>query len=206
MIQNIVGTLSGFSIIEWIGLITGVIYVILSAQNNLICWVFGIISCACIAYHDFFGGLKLYSDGILQLIYIALGFYGLYVWRFNKIKNDADLKNPQTRTNHVYFIILGALISMGYGLLMKSFTDASFPYIDAFTTVYSIIATVLLVNRQLSAWIYFIFIDFIMVALYYVRGFELYALLYFIFGVVAIIAVRHWRRLLRARINYLESI
>lgn len=195
MIQNIIATLAGFSWLEWLGLITGIIYVVLSAQNKIVCWIFGIISCACIAYHDFFGGLKLYSDGVLQIIYIIMGFYGIYVWKVRQIINDSNFKDTSILTNHIYILLIGAALSIVYGIIMKTFTDAAFPYIDAFTTVYSIIATYLLVQRQLSAWIYFIFIDFIMAVLYYIREFELYAFLYLIFGIVAIRAVGHWHKL-----------
>ncbi|GLR19207.1 nicotinamide riboside transporter PnuC [Portibacter lacus] len=188
-------TLSSFSWIEWIGLITGVIYVVLSAQNKVSCWYFGIVSCACIAYHDFFGGIKLYSDGVLQLFYIVMGVVGLLKWREVSIDFKADWKS------HLISIVGGSILSVLYGYLMGKFSDASFPMIDAFTTVFSIIATIYLVNRQLSAWIYFVIIDAVMTYLFYVRGWELYALLYLIFTLVAIYAVWNWTRLFRTNLN-----
>lgn len=195
MWYSITESLLSFSILEWIGLITGIVYVVLSAQNKIICWYFGIISCACIAYHDFFGGIKLYSDGVLQIIYIIFGIIGLYNWRKKKISDDTRVLIPQYRNLHLIALTGGSLLSLGYGYLMGSMTDTAFPFIDAFTTVFSIIATVLLVDRKLSAWIYFIIIDAIMTILYFVRGWELYALLFLIYTVVAVYAVWKWRKI-----------
>ena len=188
-------TLRSFSLIEWTGLSTGVVYVILSAQNRISCWYFGIVSCACIAYHDFFGGLNLYSDGVLQIFYIIMGIVGLIRWRAVNISFRANV------FIHIYSIIGGVVLSVLYGYLMARYSDASFPMIDAFTTVFSIIATVFLVNRQLSAWIYFIVIDLVMTLLYYERGWELYALLYLIFTMVAVYASWKWWQLFRLNLN-----
>ena len=188
-------TLSSFSVVEWVGLVTGVIYVVLSAQNKIYCWFFGIVSCACIAYHDFFGGLQLYSDGLLQVFYIVMGFIGLYRWK------NVEVSFKNTPKTHLYVAAVGVAISLLYGYLMSMYTDTYFPMIDAFTTVFSVIATIFLINRQLSAWLYFILIDVVMTYVYFIRDWELYAALYFIFTIVAIYASWNWLRLFRLNLN-----
>ncbi len=193
-------TLEGFSFLEWLGLLAGIIYIILSAQNKISCWYFGIISCACIAYHDFFGGLNLYSDGVLQIFYIIMGFIGLVRWKEVSLSFKVGIKT------HLLAGLAGILFSLLYGFLMKKYSDASFPLVDAFTTVFSVIATIFLVNRQLSTWLYFIVIDIVMTYLYYVRGWELYGLLYLIFTVVAIYASWNWWRLFRLNLNKSEGL
>lgn len=201
MLYSILESLSAFSFIEWLGLLTGIIYVILSAQNRIICWLFGIISCTCIAYQDFFGGMKLYSDGILQLFYIVMGFVGIFQWRKRKINSDVNVNNESTMIQHLLIIGVAIVISLTYGWLMRKYTDAAFPLLDAFTTVFSVIATFLLVYRRLSAWVYFVVIDIIMTYLYFIRGGELYALLYLIFTLVAIFALWNWLQISKSRIS-----
>jgi nicotinamide mononucleotide transporter len=193
-------TLTSFTVIEWIGLLTGIVYVVLSAQNKISCWYFGIVSCACIAYHDFFGGLNLYSDGILQIFYVIIGFIGLYRWK------EVALSFKSTWKTHILAIISGVIVSLIYGYAMTSFTNASFPWVDAFTTIFSIIATLFLVNRQLSAWLYFVIIDAVMTYLYFARGWELYAVLYCIFTVFAVYAVWNWLKLFRSNLNRKEDL
>ncbi len=195
MIDAINAGLAQFSFLEWIGLFTGIIYVILSAQNKIICWFFGIISCACIAYHDFYGGLMLYSDGILQIFYVLMGFFGIYHWKKNKLIDDVDIKSTKSLKMHFAILLIGSIISFGYGYLMNRYSNAALPFVDAFTTIFSIAATILLIRRQLTAWIYFVFIDLIMSFVYYIRSWELYALLYFIYLIVALFAVWNWKRM-----------
>ena len=195
MLENVWAGLAAFSILEWIGLITGIIYIILSAQNKIACWYFGIVSCACIAYHDFFGGIKLYSDGVLQIFYVLMGVAGILRWKQKGISSDIDLTKGKTFALHLRLIIIGILLSIVYGYMMKQWSDASFPVVDAFTTVFSMIATYLLVNRQISAWVYFVFIDIIMVYLYFSRGWELYSLLFVIYTLVAFYGTWNWMRL-----------
>lgn len=188
-------TLRSFSILEWTGLLTGLIYIVLSAQNKISCWYFGIVSCACIAYDDFFGGLKLYSDGVLQLFYVIIGIVGLYRWKEVEVSF-----RPSLRIN-AGAILVGVLLSLVYGYIMSFYTDTFYPWADAFTTIFSVIATLFLVNRQLSAWLYFVVIDLVMAYLYFLRGWELYALLYIIFAVVAVYAVWKWRQLFILNLN-----
>ena len=65
--------------IEWIGLITGIIYVILAAYEKPSCWIFGIISSAAIAWKSYMEYL-LIADAALQVFYIVIGFVGLWNW------------------------------------------------------------------------------------------------------------------------------
>lgn len=191
MLQEIWSNLIGFSWIEWLGLVTGIIYIYLSANNKISCWYFGIISCACIAYHDFFSPLKLYSDGVLQIIYIIMGIAGLLRWKNKSVEIDAVGKGSSVRV-HLIAIVIGILLSIAYGKLMATFTDAALPTVDAYTTIFSIIATLFLVNRMISAWVYFIVIDIIMTYIYYDRGFPLYSALFLIYTVFAVYALWKW--------------
>ena len=73
--------------LEWIGLITGILYVIFASIQKPICWIFGIISSFCLAWKSF-EDYKLMADGILQLFYIIIGFYGLYNWLAGRVNHQ----------------------------------------------------------------------------------------------------------------------
>jgi nicotinamide mononucleotide transporter len=72
--------------LEWAGLITGILYVFFASKQRSICWVFGIISSACIAWKSF-TDYKLIADGILQVFYILIGFFGLYQWLSGRVED-----------------------------------------------------------------------------------------------------------------------
>lgn len=198
MLENLINTLAHQDIFEWIGLITGIIYVILAAREKPVCWVFGIVSCAMIAYKDLTSYL-LYSDAGLQIFYIIMGVFGLYQWlRKNDQGNDTIRIKRMRRLDHLLMFAGSIVLSFPVGYLFNRYTDASFSYLDAWTTVLSIGATILLIRKYLENWIYWIFIDLVYVYLYFQRGADFFALLFLIYGVIAIYGLKNWRK------NYLD--
>ena len=71
ILHNFQTTINTFSIIDWIGLITGLFYIFLVVKENSWCWLFGIVSCSCIAYADF-TVYDLHADGGLQIYYVLM--------------------------------------------------------------------------------------------------------------------------------------
>lgn len=180
------------SITQWIALISGIIYVVLAAREKSACWLFGIVSCACIAWDDFFS-YQLYADGVLQLIYVGLGIFGLYNWRFGGFKASKLSITEHPLRQHLIFIGGSILISLPVAYLLMTYTDAAFGFIDVVTTVLSLYATWLLIDKILSNWLYWIVIDAVYVFLFYKTGGTLVAFLYALYFVVAIYGYITWR-------------
>lgn len=187
-----------FTTPQLIALITGVVYVVLAVVEKPLCWVFGIVSCALIAWEDF-TNFRLYADGVLQLFYVAMGFWGLYQWQFAPKKAGVL---PITRWNggkHMITIAAALLISVPLWMLLDEFTDAVYGYIDSATTLLSLAATWMLVKKVLSNWAYWIVIDAVYVVMFLDRGGHLVALLYVIFLVVAVFGYIAWSRSYRVQ-------
>ncbi len=180
------------SITQWIALISGVIYVILAAREQSACWLFGIVSCICIAWDDFFS-FQLYADGVLQLIYVGLGVMGLYKWRFGGQEQSQLSISEYPVRRHLIVITGSILISVPVSYLLLTYTDASFGFVDVLTTILSLYATWLLINKILSNWLYWIVIDAVYVYLFYKTGGMLVALLYLIYFAVSIFGYFGWR-------------
>jgi nicotinamide mononucleotide transporter len=192
--EQLLDTLFNQSATQWIALITGLCYVILAAAEKPACWIFGIISCAFIAYDDFVN-FQLYADGVLQIGYVAFGFIGLYSWVFSQKEQGAKLKvSSWLWQRHVLPIALSAGLSVPVAMLLREYTDAAFTYMDTLTTILSFWATWLLVRKVLENWLYWIVIDAVYVILFWQRGGMLIAVLYAIYTVVAMIGYLQWRK------------
>ncbi len=178
---------------QWTALVTGVIYVLLAARANNLCWVFGIVSCACIAWDDFFT-FRLYADGVLQVIYIGLGVLGLITWvRQSESGGDQFKITEDPWSRHLMVIASCAILSWPLSLLLAKYTDAQFGYLDTLTTLLSLYATVLLVRKVMSNWLYWIVIDIVYVYIFARSGGLLVAVLYCVFTIVAVYGWYHWR-------------
>ena len=178
---------------QWIALVTGVIYVVLAARTNNACWLFGIVSCAFIAWDDFFT-FRLYADGVLQITYIGLGVLGLVTWLRNGSEEGGSFEIVEDDiARHAVVIAVAAAISWPLSLLLAKYTDAQFGFLDTLTTLLSLYATTLLVRKVMSNWLYWIIIDIVYVYIFARSGGTLVAVLYGIFTVVAIYGWFNWR-------------
>ena len=179
-------------LLEIIAVISGIIYVFLAAKNNNWCWIFGILGSA-ISIILFVVYAKLYAEAILYFFYVLAGIYGWLSW---KKQPDTQVVYQHSWKKHVLVIAIGIMLSFGlYYTITYFFTDAEKPLIDAFTTVFSFIATYLTAKKWLENWIYWIVIDFISTFLYYSRGLEIYALLMFAYTFIAIYGYLQWKKL-----------
>ena len=64
--------------VEIVGALFGVAFVILTIRQSVWCWPVGLVNCA--MYIVVFAQAKLYSDAVLQVIFIVMSLYGWYHW------------------------------------------------------------------------------------------------------------------------------
>ncbi len=179
--------------IEWAGLITGILYVILATYEKPSCWVFGIISSVCIAWKSF-TDYFLIADGILQLFYIGIGFIGLWLWLSGL---SGGIKKPIITSSlkvHVLSIGICLVLSWPISWVLINYADARYGYLDTALTLLSIWATILLIRKDLHNWVYWIFIDAVYVGLYWKSQGYLFALLFLIYTFVSVWGWNRWRR------------
>ena len=194
LFDQIIFTIRSQDLLEYTGLIFGILYVLLAANNKIYCWYFGIISCFAIAIKDFFSYL-LYLDGLLQIFYIAMGIAGLYLWKFGRASRIERKISKWNHRRHLPYLIGILLISFVLGYFFDNYSEASFPYLDALTTLMSIYATFLLIYRVLDNWILWIFADLMYVYLYFVREAYFFSLLMVIYTIIAFVGLVKWKKL-----------
>ena len=179
------------SLIETIAVLFSVIYVILAAKENIWCWAAAVISVSIYIYICY--QAQLYAETGLQVFYFIMAIYGYVSWS----NNNSSLKiNELAITNHIIIMISGSLITFLLGFYLSVYTDAKLPIVDSFTTVFSVIATYMVVKKILSNWLYFIIIDVVSIYLYFSRDLHMTALLFTIYTLIAIIGFWKWSKLI----------
>jgi len=187
--------------IQWGAFVFSIIYVLLAARENIWCWFFGLISVilAFIVYID--PEVRLYSDALLQVFYAVMSIYGWWSWRARPQMTGDQLEIEEVPLSistwsikeHLLAIILGTGLSFMLGWMWSQF-GAALPYIDAFTSAFSIIATLMVTRKILENWLYWIVIDFVCIFVYIHRELYLFSLLFFIYCIIAIVGYINWRR------------
>lgn len=190
LIEGFRNGISEASLLEWIAVTTGLIYVILAAKRSIFCWLFAICSAGIYVYLCY--STQLYIESFLQVFYIVMAVLGWLLW--SKTKNEKLFVKKWPVKYHVWNLSLSAGVTIILGLAFDLFTDQAYPYTDSFTTVFSLAATYMVTKKELNNWIYWIAIDIVAAFLYMGRGFYLTALLYALFTILAIFGWLQWRK------------
>jgi len=167
------------NIFEIIGTIFGLLCVYLTVKQKVLSWPIGIIST--VAFGILFWQIKLYADMGEQVFYLVTGFYGWYLWKHGGEKKT-ELKVSLLKNYQRILSVLGIITaSWLVGYLLKNYTDASLPYLDATTTVMSFAAQILLMKKKFENWILWIIIDVMALGIYAYKGVYLTTGLYALF-------------------------
>lgn len=178
--------------IEIIAVLCGLLSVILTIKQNIWCWPVGLVQV--VLFIGIFYEAKLYSDMVLHVIYVFLQFYGWYHWLYGD-KNRPRL--PVTQLDLIPLAIWCGVVVTGtslWGYAMFRWTDAAFPFADAFIMVASLVAQWLMAQKKLQSWWFWISVDVVAVYVYWYKELNLTAILYAIFLVLATLGWLAWRK------------
>lgn len=181
--------------IELLALIFGVLSVWFNTREIVWGWPTGIIGT--VLSGVLFYESRLYSDLILHIFYVILGFYGWYEWLYGG-RNKQELKvSALSKSRLLFLMILGGLGWAGFGYFFDNYTDADLAYWDAFTTSFSFVGTYMLARKKLENWILWIVVDAVAAGIYFYKELYLLALLYFLYLGLATYGFLNWRKSMR---------
>lgn len=177
------------SILEIVAVLNSLLYVYLASKTNRNCFIFGGISSAiyvyiCITY-------QLYFDTFLNLFYILMSIIGFNAW--DRPKSEQPITNLDKR-KFFWLSILGVIAVIASGSIVASLTTASLPYIDAFTTIFALIGTVMVIKKYLENWIVWIVVDAVSIGLYFYKELYFTSLLFLLFTIIAVKGYFEWKK------------
>jgi len=179
------------TVVEAIAVLFGFLCVWLTVRQSIWCWPTGLVQVVLFVY--IFYQVKLYSDLILHMIYIAMQLYGWYHWLHGGRDRGLLAVSRLDRTGQLLWPVLVIGGSLLWGYLMASQTDAALPYGDAFTTVASLVAQWLLARKKLESWLFWIAVDVVAIGIYWSKDLLLTSGLYAAFLVLATVGLFAWR-------------
>lgn len=147
-----------------------------------------------VLYIFIFYQVKLYSDLILQVVYVVLQFYGWYNWLHGGKENSLLNVTKLPSKNLVFWVFLGVIITFGWGYVMDNYTDAAVPYWDGFIAVMSLIAQWLLAKKKLDSWFFWIAVDIVAIGVYFHKHLYFTTGLYSLFLFLAVLGFREWKK------------
>lgn len=191
------------NILEVLGFSVGLLYLWWEYHADSRLWFASIIMPAISMWIYF--GKGLYADFAINIYYFLIAIYGYLVWTRSKHggrveqsgKKKGDLPITRIPRGNLWLCISAFLLLWG-GLycMLHYLTDSTVPVADAFTTALSVVAMWMLARKYLEQWMAWIAVDAVCVGLYAYKGIYLYAALYAIYTVIAVVGYRKWCRLM----------
>jgi nicotinamide mononucleotide transporter len=180
--------------IELLGVITSILFTLLSIRQKPAAWIFGIFSA--IFYAIVYFNTKLYASMALQSYYFAISIYGWFYWLKGSKTEQAQSELSVQKVNIKLIttvLMIGLPVNIVLWWLLRVCND-SYPVLDSLTTTLSIIATWMLARKYIENWLIWIVTDAISIGLYlYIKLFPT-SILFIIYTVLAIIGYFEWKK------------
>lgn len=171
-----------FNLMATCSVVCGVFCVVLGAKGSMANWLFGIVevffyASICLSSH-------IYADALQRIFYnLPMQFLGIYWWSRRRRSNDKSQIKTQFMSwgKRFYYIGIIAVLTLVIAQLIKSFqgampeflstyilpgkfvkqeyTSMSQLYMDACTTVVSLVATYISARAYVEQWFLWLFIN-----------------------------------------------
>lgn len=191
LFENYFSSFSFNTLLEIVAVITALIYVLLASKEKAICFLFALISSAIYIYICFIH--KLYFDTLISVYYAAMAIVGWFYWKKSEKSTGTGISYVG-RKKMLFWVLVGLAAAAILGSIAHTYTDAYLPYLDSFTTVFAVIATVMVIKKQIENWILLAIIDAASVGMYLSKDLLFTSLLYVVYTIIAINGYRLWKR------------
>lgn len=172
----------------------GIVSVILCSQGNIWTFFFGfgqILTYSYLCYLE-----RFYAGLAMNAFYFLSQIYGIFAWR--KLRtDDGVIISPRSlpMKQFVPLCMVVLLLAIGVGWLLGHNTNDSQPYMDAITTVVSILAQVMMVMAIRQQWWLWLFVDILFVIMWIIAGNWSMVMQYGFWCVNCIYGMLRWRNL-----------
>ena len=180
----------------WIHIVAaacGIINVVLGGKGKLSNYLFGFIRCCLMIYITLIS--RLYADFGVTVYNFVMQFVGFFTWAKNMNKETHEVMkihmNNKSRLISLAVIIVGTI---GFGLLMKHFTNDIAPFADSAKAVMQVVAMILMVRMFSEQWWLWIAINCVSIFMYIKAGNFPITMMYVVYLINSIIMCVRWEK------------
>lgn len=196
ILNNIFYALKETSWLERFSVICGIIQVLLSKNNKVSNYLFGILGIISGMMVLFSAGL--YAEIALQIYYLVMSIYGWWFWMSNKTAKE----QPISYTSKSEWKIVLTIVFAGFLLfyfLLRSITDSDVPVWDAWVTSTAWARMWLLAKRKIENWILLNISNLFAIPLLIHKDLYLFAALTTFLFVIAIFGFLKWKKIMQSQ-------
>ncbi len=179
--------------LEGLAFVLSLMMVGFNLRVNPIGWPLAIASS--VLYGILFARSRLYGEAILQMLFVAIAFWGWWQWlRGTDARAHAlsvrGLPKQGVLTAFAITLLMWPLI----GLLLDHITDSDVPYFDALPTAGSLMGQWLLGRKWVENWPCWLIVNLISMALFAHKQLWLTVVLYGVFAMLSLWGWQQWQQ------------
>ena len=196
ILQQILDGALAASWLEQLATVLGVAGVWLAIRESLWNFPVGLVQVAIFGWVCFQG--KLYSETVLQGVFFAALVYGWWHWARGATAAKPLPVQRLGRREAAAWIAGTLVLWTGWGAGMARFTDAALPWWDGFVFAASVASQWLQSRKALENWHGWVIANTVAIGVFWAKGYYWFAVLYFLFWLMAWGGLRAWLRSWRA--------
>ncbi|TRX70672.1 nicotinamide riboside transporter PnuC [Carboxylicivirga sp. M1479] len=185
---------------EVTGTVASLIYLYYSIREKAWLWPWGIVASA-VSLIVFYQS-ALYADMGLQVYYVVISIYGWWYWLSGQQSDESDTVAIRNISRGLMLklvlvgtgLYVGILSALLYIPAIVDIASSDLPYLDAFTTAASIIATWMLARKYIEHWLFWIVINSLSMGMYLFKGLYFYSFLFVVYTIGAVLGYFEWKK------------
>jgi nicotinamide mononucleotide transporter len=163
-------------------------------------WGWPLMAASSVLYGVLFADARLYGQMALQAFFVAAALWGWWQW-LHGMRGDQPLAVALLPLRARVLLGAGWLLAWGIGgSALLRLTDSEVPFFDVFPTVGSVLGQVLTARKYVEAWVVWLVVNVVSVALFLQQRLWLTALLYAILVALSLVGWREWKRSMARRV------
>ncbi len=183
--------------LELLAIFSGILSVWFSKKENI--WVYpsGLINTLVYIYLSFKG--DLFGEAGVNLFYTIMSIYGWYNWlkkdeQLNRVVRISHSTFQQKKFQFLFFGVLYVLIYVLLTYIQSAFAPGAVPWADALASAAAFTAMLLMTQKKVESWIWWILTNITAIPLYFVKGYIFTAVYYTILLVLAVLGWKEWNK------------
>lgn len=205
ILQQFSENLQNTSLLEYIGVVAGIVSVVFSRKENI--WVYptGLVNTIIYIYLSF--KYHLIGEAAVNFYYTVVSIYGWWLWT----RKDQQAKPLVTITfsnrkewmkEILFFLAFYVAIFFALTYLKQNFFKGVIPWGDAFASATAFTGMWLMAKKKVESWWWWIATNIASIPLYFVKGLVFTSLYYMVLLVLAVFGLIEWQRRARAATNF----
>ncbi|WEK36867.1 MAG: nicotinamide riboside transporter PnuC [Candidatus Pseudobacter hemicellulosilyticus] len=195
--QQFVDNIRNTGPLEYIAVVTGIGSVWFSRLENIWVYPVGLVSTTIYIYLSLIQSLP--GEALVNVFYTVMSIYGWILWaRKNRQQEHVVVirasNKPELLQQFLFFAVIFVTLFSALTWLKTGFSPNVIPWADSLASATAFTGMLLMAKKKVESWHWWIATNICSIPLYFVKGYALSSVFYFILFIMAIAGLIEWKR------------